>query len=158
MYDTGVRAQSRRADGASNDERVVDEEGGSRRGGNRAECGNDAGWGETKGKRGEEREERSRRAVSWRLRTVSWNEFCWINKFHYKNTLALSRGVSGCWFYPCLSVSANRYTAYMGPTPLFPTPPSSPFSLHFSLLSHASRLSRFPLSMYPPPRHSTMYE
>lgn len=43
MYDTGVRAQSRRADGASNDERVVDEEGRSRREGNRVECGNDAG-------------------------------------------------------------------------------------------------------------------
>lgn len=99
-----------------------------------------------------EREERSRRAVSWRLRTVSWNEFCWINKFHYKNTLALSRGVSGCWFYPCLSVSANRYTGVHGSTPSFSILPfaSLPF-LFTSLfcLTPLPSLPSLPLSMYP---------
>lgn len=71
LYDTGVRAQSRRTDGASNDERVVDEGWAAAGEGNRAECGNDAGRGGTDEGGGREREERSRRAVSWRLRTVS---------------------------------------------------------------------------------------
>lgn len=130
------------------------------RGGGEGEIGWSAGMmrGEVKRRRsgeGEEREERSRRAVSWRLRTVSWNEFCWINKFHYKNTLALSRGVSGCWFYPCLSVSANRYTAYMGPSPSSPsllrlpflftslfclTPPASPVTPYLCTRRRATQL------------------
>ena len=61
-------------------------------------------------------------AVSWRLRTVSWNEFCWINKFHYKNTLALSRGwyqsVRSIRVYLCLQIDIHERTR----APPLPTP------------------------------------
>jgi len=156
MYDTGVRAEPSCGWGV---ERWEDRGRRVGRGGREIEWNGkvqDVERRENKRERerdGVREKERSRRAVSWRLRTVSWNEFCWINKFHYKNTLALSRGVSECWFYPCLSVSANRYTAYMGP------PPTSLFSSLLSSVSPSPPSRRAsPLSMYPPPHHSTMYE
>lgn len=56
------------------------------------------------------------KAVSWRLRTVSWNEFCWINKFHYKNTLSLALlcpGVYWC-FQVCIDTIATSVFICVG--------------------------------------------
>lgn len=57
------------------------------------------------------------------------------------------RGVGSIRVYLCLQIDTRR--TWVHPVP--------PFSLHFSLLSPLSRRASL-LSMYPPPRHSTMYE
>lgn len=140
MYDTGVRAQSRRADGASNDERVVDEgwaAAGGKSGGVREWCG--ARW-DGEGRGGEKREVGEQYLGDFAL----YLEMSFVGSISSTiRTLSLCpgvyRGVGSIRVYLCLQIDTRRTWVH----PFLPYPPLrvSPFSLHFSLLSHASPVS-----------------
>lgn len=129
MYDMGVSRRRRRRivarTGASNSVEVLDEEEG--------EIGRD---GRVRGEREKERE--GGVGEQYLGDFALYLEMSFVGSISSTiRTLSLCPGVSGCWFCPCLSVSANRYTSYM----------SLPFLLPPSLLSF------LPLST-PPPSYS----